>query len=179
MPSELKLSLTLTLTRIQHSMWLYGNNGIAIHRVVLNSGSHIPYRSVRCAARQLHRYYAVHGEAATLVLYCDERYFAVHVHTIPVWLGFGSLRTARFRTGRYSVRRGGDTGTAWCAAQRRYRYRIVMSGTVQYASVISQYDLASVRCARPDSVLVGMVCGMVATLVLHGTWPDGDTGIIL
>jgi len=179
MHSELKLSLTLTLTRIQHSTRLYGNNGIAMRRAVLNSDSHIPYRSVRCTARRLHRYCAVHGQAATLVSYCDERYFAVHVYTIPLWFVFGSLHATRFCTGRYSVRQGGDTGTARYAAQRRHRYRIVMSGTVQYASVPSQYDLASVRCARPDSVLVGTVCSVVATPVLHGTWPGGDTGIVL
>ena len=53
------------------------------------------------------------------------------------------------------------------------------SGTVPYTSVLSQYDLASVRRTRPDSVLVGTVCGEVATPVLHGTWPGGDTGIVL
>ena len=42
-----------------------------------------------------------------------------------------------------------------------------MNGTVQYASVLSQYDLASVRRASPDSVLVGMVCGQAATPVSY------------
>jgi len=50
---------------------------------------------------------------------------------------------------------------------------------VQYESVLSQYYLASVRRARPDSVLVGTVCGEAATPVLHGMRSGGDTSIIL
>jgi len=179
MHSELKLSLALRLTRIQHTTRLCGNNGIAMRRVVLHSGGHIPYTSVRCAVRQLHRYCAVYGLGATLVSYYDERYFAGHVCTIPIWFGFGSLHAARFHTGRYSVRQGGDTSTAWYAAQWRHRYRTMMSGTVQYVSVLSQYDLASVHRARPDSVLVSTVCSQAAISVLHGMWPGGDTGIVL
>jgi len=42
-----------------------------------------------------------------------------------------------------------------------------MSSTVQYASVLSQYVIALVRCARPDSVQVGTRCGVAGTLVDH------------
>ena len=164
---------------LMHSTRLYGNNGIAMCRAVLHSGGHIPYRSVHCAARRLPRYCAVYGQVATLVLYCDKWFFAVYVRAITVWFGFGSLHTVRFRTDRYSVRRRGDTCTARYMACWRYRYRTVTSGTVQYASVLSQYDLDSVWHTRPDSVLVGTVCSKASTPVLHGTWPDSNTGIIL
>ena len=41
------------------------------------------------------------------------------------------------------------------------------NSTVQYASVLSQYDLAFVHRARPDSRLVGMVYGQAATPVSY------------
>ena len=73
------------------------------------------------------------------------------------------------RTDRYSLRRGGDTGTARYVARRRPGYRSVTNGTAQYTSVLSQPDFASVRRARPDSVQAGTECGEVATPVLHST----------
>jgi len=99
-----------------------------------------------------------------MVSHCAEWYYTV---------------AAIFRKDRYSVRQGGNTGTAWYVARRRHQYRTVTSGTVQYASVLFQYDLASVHRLRQDSVLAGTVCGEAATPVLHSTWPGGDTRIVL
>jgi len=38
---------------------------------------------------------------------------------------------------------------------------------VQYASVLSQYVIASVGCTQPDSIQVGTRCGVAGTLVDH------------
>jgi len=108
-------------------------------------------------------------QTATPVSYCVERYCAVHICTIAALFSFGSPCAARFRTSQYGVRRGCNTGTARYAARRRHRYRTVTSSTVQYTSVLSQYDIGLVRRVRPDYIQVGTQCGVARTLVEHCT----------
>ena len=86
---------------------------------------------------------------------------------------------ARFRTGQYGPRQGGDTGTAPYAVRRGDWYRTVMSGTTQYASVLYPSYLDLVHHAWQYSVQVGTVRGEAAIPVLHGTQLGGDTGIVL
>jgi len=108
-------------------------------------------------------YSTVRSYVGTMVSQCAERYYTV---------------VAIFRTDRYGVQQGGYTGIAQYMASWRHWYRTVTSGTLQYTSVLSQSGLASVHCVLPDSVQVGTVCSEAATLVLHGTRPSGNTGIV-
>ena len=54
----------------------------------------------------------------------------LRVGTLPVLFGFGSPRTAIFRTGRYSLRRGGEIGTALRRSVQtntgQYCYQVVL-----------------------------------------------------